>query len=111
MMKLMREEEILKQVLFAFSNTFYTKSEVRWGNGRVYDAIIYYKTIPYVVVELKTYFKEPHSICNHLFEDRKVVNCYWCMVTDGSTCYLQNMHEELFQCSLNDAILKIQDIN
>lgn len=110
MTKLMREEEILKQVLFAFSNTFSTKSEVRWGNGRVYDAIIYYKTIPYVVVELKTYLNEPHSICNRLFEDRKVVNCYWCMVTDGSTCYLQNMHEELFQCSLNDAILKIQDI-
>ena len=107
----MTEVSILKQVLSAFGRHFSHRENVRGSDGIMYDAIIYYKTIPYILVEVKHSLEEFHTVYYNLIEERKAENCYWCIIIDGLSCIMNGGESKDFErYSFADAIRKIKDV-
>lgn len=107
----MIEKEIIKQIISAFPETYTIECEVRYNEGRVFDAIIYYKTIPYVLVEIKDSEQNFQQTTKYLLRGKKIVNSYWSMVTNGSTCRLNGGASlDFMTYSLDEALKRIKDI-
>ena len=104
----MTEQEI-KQVIFEnFFGDFSIREEYK-NDSRDIDAIVYYKTIPYVAIEIKQSLEGFHI--DHVLETLKTIGCYWCLVTDGQRCLLsERVTRNLEPCSLCDAIAKIKNV-
>ena len=104
----MTEQEI-KQVIFEnFFGDFSIREEYKNGSRSI-DAVAYYKTIPYVAIEIKQPLEGLHL--NRILEAWKTIDCYWCLVTDGKKCLLRGRQSGDFEsCPLCDAIVKIKNV-
>ena len=104
----MTEQEIKRVVFKNFFGDFSIREEYKNGSRDI-DAIVYYKTIPYVAIEIKQSLEGFHI--DHVLETLKTIGCYWCLVTDGQRCLLsERVPRNLEPCSLCDAIAKIKNV-
>ena len=107
----MNEKDIIEQLISAFPTPYSVECNVRYSNGQIFDAIIYYKTVPYVLVEIKESEQKFQSAIKHLLKGEEIVKSYWRLVTNGSTCCLKGGREINFTSySLDEALRKIKDI-
>ena len=104
----MTEHEIKQVVFEKFFGDFAIREEYKNGS-RYIDAVAFYKTIPYVAIEIKQSLEGFHI--DDALETLKTIDCYWCLVTDGKKCLLRGRQTGDFESyPLCDAIAKIKNV-
>lgn len=107
----MNEKDIIEQLISAFQTPYTVECNVRYSNNQIFDAIVYYKTIPYVIVEIKESEQNFQHAIEYLLKGNAIVNNYWSMMTNGRTCCLKGGSDIDFSSySLDEALRKIKDI-